>query len=300
MLFFLDESGQDQRVVPYEVLAAVAIKEESLWNVIKNIHSAEEAIFGLRLKQIGKEIKGSRLLKKKTFRHANQESPIEKGERMRLCREFLLKGARARKSGIPKNYSRQEFSAFGQAAVAFVDELFDICARFKIKIFASMVPRGASRPEGKNYLRKDYAYLFERIYYFLEDIDPVEQGLIIFDEIEKAQARLLINQMEEYFVKTRKGRKRSDRIIPQPFFVHSDLTTAIQLADVMAYCLNWGFRLGYMDGRIREEILPFSKMAASIRYSGKRYDELLDKEFPVYGIVHIKDLRSREDQEADE
>ena len=99
---------------------------------------------------------------------------------------------------------------------------------------------------------------------------------------------------------TRKGRKRSDRIIPQPFFVHSELTTAIQLADVMAYCLNWGFRLRYMDGATREEIVPFSKMAANLRYTGKRYDELLDTEFLVYGIVHIDDLRSRENQEADE
>jgi hypothetical protein len=35
MLFFIDESGHDHGDAPYEVLAAVAIAERDLWNLIQ-------------------------------------------------------------------------------------------------------------------------------------------------------------------------------------------------------------------------------------------------------------------------
>ena len=48
-------------------------------------------------------------------------------------------------------------------------------------------------------LRKDYAYLFERFFYFLEDNAAREQGIVVFDELEKSQSHLLIDQMHRYF-----------------------------------------------------------------------------------------------------
>ena len=35
-------------------------------------------------------------------------------------------------------------------------------------------------------LRKDYAYLFERFYYSLEDKEASPAGIIVFDELEKS------------------------------------------------------------------------------------------------------------------
>ena len=92
-------------------------------------------------------------------------------------------------------------------------------------------------------LRKDYAYLFERFFYFLEDNAAREQGIVVFDELEKSQSHLLIDQMHRYFADTAVGRRRSSRIIPEPFFVHSDLTTGVQIADLVAYVISWGFRI---------------------------------------------------------
>lgn len=45
MLYFIDESGHDRRESPYEVLAAVAIHERDLWNVIQAIRHAELEFF---------------------------------------------------------------------------------------------------------------------------------------------------------------------------------------------------------------------------------------------------------------
>jgi hypothetical protein len=97
------------------------------------------------------------------------------------------------------------------------------------------VIRGAPAPPISTHLRKDYAYLFERFYYFLEDADPSALGIVVFDELDKAQSHILLAQMDRYFKVTQKGRQRSGRIIPEPFFVHSDLTTGVQLADLVAY-----------------------------------------------------------------
>ena len=47
---------------------------------------------------------------------------------------------------------------------------------------------------------------------------------MVFDELEKSQSHLLTDQMRRYFADTVVGQQRSNRIIPEPFFVHSDLT----------------------------------------------------------------------------
>ena len=60
------------------------------------------------------------------------------------------------------------------------------------------------------------------------------------DDGARANARmLLIDQMHRYFEETAVGRHRASRIIPEPFFVHSDLTTGVQIADLLAYVISW-------------------------------------------------------------
>ena len=77
MLFFIDESGHDHGEAPYEVLAAVAVAECDLWNLIRAIRAAEIQFFGVQLAEVGVEFKGKKLLKNKTFRHA-AKAPLSK------------------------------------------------------------------------------------------------------------------------------------------------------------------------------------------------------------------------------
>ena len=49
-------------------------------------------------------------------------------------------------------------------------------------------------------------------------------GYLVFDERDKSESHLLLRQVGQYFIKTKNGRTRSRLIIPEPFFVHSDLT----------------------------------------------------------------------------
>jgi hypothetical protein len=64
---FIDESGQDHKESPYEVLAGVAIKDADLWNIVQALHDAEVAHFGRRYSNGARELKGKKILKRKVF-----------------------------------------------------------------------------------------------------------------------------------------------------------------------------------------------------------------------------------------
>ncbi len=139
-------------------------------------------------------------------------------------------------------------------------------------------------------LRKDYAYLFQRFFYFLQDIGD-EQGIVVFDELEKSQSHLLIDQMRRYFGETAVGRSRATRIISEPFFVHSDLTTGVQIADLVAYVISWGFRLGQMAKPARLELSGLADQIAGLRHLAVR-DLNGNPNFQVWSFAHITNLRT--------
>lgn len=56
-------------------------------------------------------------------------------------------------------------------------KVFEICARFRCKAFASIVEKDAHSTNAGG-LRKDYGYLFERFFYFLEDAKPLGRDRI--------------------------------------------------------------------------------------------------------------------------
>src|SRR5207302_1345427 len=143
-----------------------------------------------------------------------------------------------------------------------------IAADFECRAFASIVAKGTPRPSA-DHLRKDYSFLFERFFIYLEKHNPRERGIVVFDELERSQSHLLIDQMERYFEGTPTGRKRQGRIIPEPFFVHSHLTTGIHLADLVAYVISWGVRERGMTSPAREELAEHAKAVSNLRYNTK-------------------------------
>ena len=90
-------------------------------------------------------------------------------------------------------------------SVSFVASVLGAMARFRVKTFAALVNKQAAISTDRAMLRRDYAFLFERFFYYLEDFSPQEIGLIVFDESEKAQCRILLHQLERYFLETAKG-----------------------------------------------------------------------------------------------
>ena len=279
---FIDESGQDQRQSPYEVLAGIAIEDRKLWRLIRDLSDAQEEVFGLRLfEAYGNEAKAQKLLKKKVFTHAAQMPPFPENQRRSLAREILQDGTAV---------SRERLTALAQAKLAYIDRALEISRKAKAQAFASIVPQAAPRPAG-GMLRKDYAYLFERFFYFLNSQPEDPMGYVVFDELDKSASHILLNQVSEYFLKTNKGRTRSRLIIPEPFFVHSDMTTMVQVADLMAYIISWGVRLNGMHAPHRADLDDLSRKVMRLRFT-----QHTPGGYTNYGFKIINDLRAAADQ----
>lgn len=281
---FIDESGQDQRDSPYEVLAGVAVEDRRLWPLIRAVQELELECFGQRYAADERELKGKKLLKRKVFRHAGQAEAIPLAGRSEIAQRCLADGASA---------SRFEMAALGQAKIDFVARALKLCDEFGCKAFASIVPRAAPRPPADGALRKDYAYLFERFFYFLEDLESDHQGLVVFDELERTQGHLLVSQMATYFSELQVGRERSATVIPEPFFVHSHLTTGIQLADLVAYIAAWGMQVGSMPPAARPELSDLGALVCALEHHTRRDAGYPPRLLTIHSLNVIDDLRTR-------
>ncbi|HZX35360.1 MAG TPA: DUF3800 domain-containing protein [Thermodesulfobacteriota bacterium] len=285
-LLFLDESGIDRRESPYEVLAGICVKDLNLWDLTCDIHDSEVDYFGKRITAGEMEFKGKKLLKKKTFRLASRSSLMEPQRRAQLAKQCL-----ENRSGC----TPEELTAFAQAKLAFTKQILMLCEKYSVKAFASIVDTAAPCP-ANNFLRKDYSFLFQRYYEFLRNQSTDELGIVVFDELERSQSHILINQMSIYFRETKRGIQRSSRIIPEPFFVHSHLTTAIQIADLIAYIISWGVRFGdNMIKPCRDELSDFADIVKRLRYRCLVTEENSEKEYERWSFKYIDDLRPRQD-----
>ncbi len=286
--------------MPCEVLAGVAVAQSDLWNLIKAIRAAEKEHFGDYLRSLRvTELKAKRLLKRKRFRLANQNIQIADDEIVDLAHSALLKGLAARDAGAHSSgVTARELTAYSRAVLAFVDSVLDIAASYNVKVIASVVDVNAAK-SGRDVLRKDVVYLFERYFYMLKDHCPDRRGLVVFDELDKAKAKHLVERMATYFLGTKTGRFRSSLIVPAPFFVHSELTTGVFLADLAAYVLGWGWRLASMPQASRNELKRFADKLHELQYRGQKRRRDGSGHWPLHGIAYLDDLRGRLDKLAE-
>jgi hypothetical protein len=102
-----------------------------------------------------------------------------------LAKSSILEGSSA---------GKRELTALAQAKRAFVLDVFYYSSDFECHAFASIVHPAAPKPDS-DMLRKDYSCFFERFFYFLEDHGS-QQGIVVFDELEKSQNHILLSQNE--------------------------------------------------------------------------------------------------------
>ena len=129
-------------------------------------------------------------------------------------------------------------------------------------------------------------FLLERFFYHLEARE--EHGILVMDEVEKVEDRRFVRRMERYFTNTDNGRYRTTWIVPTPFFVASDLTYAVQAADLCIYCVNWGFRLTAMGmtAPSRAEIeRNFGPWLGRLQFRGQGYRD--GAVFETFGVVFV-------------
>lgn len=285
-LLFMDESGHDHRQMPLEVRGGVAIPLHRLWSFYQEWQRLEARCFGAALAEFGTEPKGSKLLDKKRFKFAASAPALAAKDCAALARGFLEAGR------IGRNPTRLEFAGYGQSSLRFADGVFMLLKTFDATIFATTIPRGMNKelnPMKDTHLRKDHAFLLERYYYFLNALDG--QGLLVMDETDRTDDLRFVRRVTKYFTSTQKGRQRAIRILPTPLFVSSDMSVGVQAADIVLYCINWGFRKarGLEGVPVRDEIRSrYERQISDLQWIGD-VATLESRTVSVKGIVHIPD-----------
>ncbi|MFA6316059.1 MAG: DUF3800 domain-containing protein [Elusimicrobiota bacterium] len=298
---FVDESGHDRKLAPAEVLAGFSIRDGALWSFIQAVYGLQTELFGITYPQLNagrralrkagdgeesaaKEIKGDNFLTTRVFKAAGWCPAFKPDERRELAQFCLENGAKA---------NRRALSALAQAKLEYVKRLFALCPTFCGQCLGIIVPMDAPGDRHASVLRKDYAYLFERFFYFVNSKSPEHAGIIVFDELDKSASHILLGQMQAYYRDFRTGQERSERLVPEPLFVHSDLTIGIQVADLIAYVLSWGhdFDRHSIVPKPRPELASYVAQIQSLRIDSSVEGQRSE------GIYVVYDLRTRSEKE---
>ena len=255
-----------------------------IWPFVQRVKQAELAAFGARLHDYKKELKGSKLLDTDRFKWAAQDSELSPEVRQRNCRGFLTKGLEK------KPPTKFEFTAYGQASLLMARLVFDALKAMDARVFASVIPASVIKPAtyvAQDFLRKDHVFLLERYFYFLEKQN--QHGLLVMDEVEKVSDHRFVRQMDKYFSQTATGRHRTSRIVPVPMFVASDMSLPVQAADLVIYCINWGYRnetMGLLEPTREDVASEFALRIDELQHRGQGYRD--GRVFNQWGICYVR------------
>ena len=72
----------------------------------------------------------------------------------------------------------------------------------------------------------------------------------------------------------------------------------MQIADLLAYVISWGFRISTMTKPAREELSPFADQVAGLRYRAVR-ERFGNALFEIWSFAHISDLRTQSERSGD-
>ena len=92
------------------------------------------------------------------------------------------------------------------------------------------------------------------------------------------------------------GAERARRVIPEPFFVHSHLTTGVQLADLIAYIAAWGMQVGSMDPPARPELAHLGNLVAQLEHHSRPPRQSRRSPRTVHSFYICDDLRPHSDR----
>ena len=153
----------------------------------------------------------------------------EDGSRRRHCRAFLTKGLEKKRR---RRLSATSSTAYGQAVSRWLGESCN-CSSTTVRCCSRRRSRGActGRPGlSPRNISQGPGVPAGSGSLFLGT--KREHGILVMDEVDKTEDRRFVARLQACFTKTTNGRYRTTWIVPTPFFVASDMTYAVQAADV--------------------------------------------------------------------
>ena len=252
---FIDEPVDSRGDCPYKVVAGLAIEDKQIWPLTLRLSDANLHYFGCQLRAPNSAyVKAEELLSRNIFDEAKKPLNASSADRLRLVSNALSNSGSIGESQI----------ALSQAKLIYCRLLINFLREYKVRAFAIMAPAAVEIIPVTNQLRRDYTFLFERFFYFLEDQTPLSFGNLILSDLNKYTVSA--NTVSDYFLKTTKGKLRSKLIIPEPFYARGRLNILFQATSLLAYSLSWGFRTPTMHEAVRPELAEVAATFRSMRY----------------------------------
>ncbi len=282
-LLFMDESGHDGRG-PYEVRGGVALPSDRVWKFTRRMRGLESRCFGDLLRNHGSELHGIKLMERRRLRLARSRPNFPDDERQALCRTYLGQGRNGQAPTL------EMAIAYGQAGVLFVGKLLDLIKNHRGRVFASIVPSGQAAPVRsvpQTFVRRDVCLLFERFYYFLEEMES--DGILVLDETDRTDDKRFLSRLERYFSRHEVGKTHANLIIPTPLFTASEMSYPIQAADIVIYLIANGLRLPAMSVSARDDLKrSWIEKVQGLQYETARTDRYGDV-FTRRSILFVED-----------
>ncbi|MCW5749740.1 MAG: DUF3800 domain-containing protein [Alphaproteobacteria bacterium] len=95
--------------------------------------------------------------------------------------------------------------------------------------------------------KKAYEFLLERIQHYMREYHPKHNALVVMDDSSK-QLNRAVAMKHAYFQRAGNQHLKFTQIVGHPFFTASELSSGVQLADLLAYNVYRAFKdenLGY-------------------------------------------------------
>lgn len=213
---------------------------------------------------------------------------LRTGERLELS-ECEVKSSWVR---IPERRAERQF--LSQLTPEELTELVEVYYRtldnLPVRLFSVIVDKRHLRNhmDRSQLHRKAWELLCERIELFMHEFHPKHKALLVADDVSK-QDNISLTMKHAYFLEygTSCG-LRFKNIIETPFFVRSELSEGVQLADLCSYNVYRAFRREDVNYPHFQRLLP--KMYFSQRTHMDKIDglKIFPDESPLIGLFNKK------------
>ena len=256
---FIEEPGDHQLSVPYGVLAGIVIEDRFVWQLARKLKDAEIQFFGCPLEQLSSHFTIDTILAPEVLQLAKSVPMMSAPSRLDLVKAHFVE--------VDVENALQHSTALAQSCVAFCHHVIASLRSFQAGAVAIMIPSEDISFSYEMQLRKDYAFLFERVAYFLAEKSADTVGLMILDDTRHTGKHVSIDTITGYFERTTKGRLRAQQLIPEPVFAGPSLAAINRAAVLFSYIVGWNFRLSTMNRPVRADLSDFIKQCIGMRYS---------------------------------
>jgi len=159
----------------------------------------------------------------------------------------------------------------------FVEQFITLCKEVGAVFFAVVQDGIFPLASDSKKLPNLYRSLVRRVNTFMADKYPDHQAVFFFDGIDHRTNQKIAISFNNFMYRHHWGQS-SKNILPTPFFCDSEVSPGIQIADVLAYCVNqrYGGRRGYLE--------DIFKRFRELTYNHEDPDE----NFTLWGIQWVK------------